>query len=227
VLFFSPANLTGYKEKRMNQTMRPKNHSGRLYRVVPSVLLCAAILLGIVGTGAAQQKDKKKKNDTPAPDGRPSIPMGDEQQIDYMISTMLGAWQIGDLDKLHQSYADDVTLVSGVWAPPIAGWANYSASFQQQRTRMQQVRMDRTNTYIKVDGKVAWACYQWDFSASVDGRPSASQGQTTLVMEKRNDRWVIVHNHTSLVQTAQPGAPASSGNSPSATQPSPSKPASR
>jgi uncharacterized protein (TIGR02246 family) len=211
----------------MNQTMRPTNHSGRLCRVVPSLLLCAAILFGLAGTAAGQQKDKKKKNDTPAPDGRPSIPMGDEQQIDYMISSMLGAWQIGDVDKLHQSYADDVTLVSGVWAPPIAGWANYSASFQQQRARMQQVRMDRTNTYIKVDGKVAWACYQWDFSATVDGQPTSSQGQTTLVMEKRNDRWVIVHNHTSLVQAAQPGAPASPRNSPSATQPSPSKPASR
>jgi len=25
---------------------------------------------------------------------------------------------------------------------------------------MKQVRMDRSNTYIKVSGTVAWACYQ-------------------------------------------------------------------
>jgi uncharacterized protein (TIGR02246 family) len=207
----------------MNQTMRPKNRSGRFYRVVLSSLLGAAILLGCAGPAAAQ-KDKKKKNDTPAPApaGQPTIPMSDEQQIDYLISTMLGAWQVGDLEKLHQTYADDVTLVSGVWAPPLMGWANYAPSFQQQRARMQQVRMDRTNTFIKVAGTVAWACYQWDFEASVDGQPTASRGQTTLVMEKRNNRWLIVHNHTSLVQTA----PASPGNNPPASQPSPSKPAS-
>jgi ketosteroid isomerase-like protein len=211
----------------MNQTMRPTSHSGRPSRVVPSLLLCAAILLGLAGPAATQQKDKKKKNDAPKSDGQPTIPMSDEQQIDYMISSMLGAWQVGDVDKLHQSYADDVTLVSGVWAPPVMGWANYGPSFQQQRARMQQVRMDRTNTFIKVDGTVAWACYQWDFEATVDGRPSASRGQTTLVMEKRNNRWLIVHNHTSVVQTVQPGAPTSPGNSLPATQPSPSKPASR
>jgi len=43
------------------------------------------------------------------------------------------------------------------------GWANYLAIYQQQRTRMQRVRMDRSNTVIKVAGNVAWACYQWDF----------------------------------------------------------------
>jgi ketosteroid isomerase-like protein len=211
----------------MNQTMRPKNRSGRSHRVVLTSLLGAAILLGLAGPAAAQ-KDKKKKNDAPAPapTGQPTIPMSDEQQIDYMISTMLGAWQVGDLEKLHQSYADDVTLVSGVWAPPLMGWANYAPSFQQHRARMQQVRMDRTNTFIKVSGTVAWACYQWDFQASVDGQPTASRGQTTLVMEKRNNHWLIVHNHTSLVQTAQQGAPASPGNNPPASQPSPGKPAS-
>jgi ketosteroid isomerase-like protein len=211
----------------MNQTMRPKNQSGRLYRVVLSLLLCAAVLLGLAEAAAAQQKDKKKKNDAAASDGRPSLPLGDEQQIDYMISSMLGAWQVGDVDKLHQSYADDVTLVSGIWGPPIIGWANYAALYQQQRSRMQQVRMDRTNTLIKVAGTVAWACYQWDFSATVDGQPSGSRGQTTLIMEKRNNRWLIVHNHTSLLQTAQPGAPSTPGNSVPVTQPPQNKPASR
>ena len=209
----------------MNPTMRPRNQSARRYRAVLSLLLCAAVLLGLAGTAAAQQKDKKKKNDAPPSDGTPSIPLGDEQQIDYLISSMLGAWQVGDVNKLHQSYADDVTLVSGIWGPPVIGWANYAALYQLQRGRMQQVRMDRTNTLIKVDGTVAWACYQWDFSAAVDGQSSASRGQTTLVLEKRNNRWLIVHNHTSLLETAQPGAPATPGTRVPATPPTPSKPA--
>lgn len=211
----------------MNPTMRAKNHSGRAYRIVLSLLLCAAILLGLAGAAVAQQKDKKKKNDAPPSDGTPSIPMSDEQQIDYMISSMLGAWQVGDVNKLHQFYADDVTLVSGIWGPPVMGWANYAVLYQQQRTRMQQVRMDRTNTLIKVAGTVAWACYQWDFSATMDGQPSGSRGQTTLIVEKRNNHWVIVHNHTSLVQAAQPGAPPASGSSVPATQPVQSQPSSR
>jgi ketosteroid isomerase-like protein len=218
----SAANLVraSKKEKRMNPTMRPK--SGRVYRVVLSLLLCAAVFLGVAGPAAAQ-KDKKKKNDAPAPNGTPVLPLPDEQQIDYMISTMLGAWQVGDVDKLHQTYADDVTVVNGIWAPPVIGWTNFLALYQQQRARMQQVRLDRTNTLVKVDGIVAWACYQWDFTGNVDGQPSRSVGQTTLVMEKRSNRWVIVHNHTSLVQATQPGVPIAPGSAPPATQP-PAKP---
>ena len=146
------------------------------------------------------------------------IPMSDEAQIDYMISEMLGAWQIGDIEKLHKDYADDVIVVNGTWAPPVVGWSNYLAAYQQQRARMQQVRLDRANTYIKVDGTFGWACYQWDFSATVDGQPTTSQGQTTLVLEKRNNRWVIVHNHTSLVLGAPSTAPAAT---PTVTPPQP------
>ena len=180
-----------------------------------------ALVAGLAAPAAAQQQKEKKKKDLPSSNGTSSLPMSDEQQIDYMISTMLGNWQLGNLERLHESYADDVTIVNGMWGPPIIGWANYAPLYEQQRARVQQVRMDRSNTLIRISGTVAWACYQWEFSATVDGQPSTSQGQTTLVMEKRNSRWVIVHNHTALVQAA----PKNPGNTPPATQP-PAKPAS-
>ncbi len=188
---------------------------GRKIKTAVSLFLAAALFL-VCGSPAAAQK--KKKTDTPPADNGPVIPMGDEQQIDYMISEMLGAWQLGDIEKLRKDYADDVSVVNGIWAPPVFTWTNYLAVYQQQHARMQQVRMDRSNTYIKLNGNFAWACYQWEFSAVVDGQPSAARGQTTLVLEKRNNHWVIVHNHTSLAPTAQPIAPA---NTPQIVQPQP------
>jgi len=195
--------------------------SGSALQTAVSLLLTAAFFLACGSPAAAQ---KKKKTDTPPADNGPVVPMGDEQQIDYMISDMLGAWQLGDIEKLHKDYADDVSIVNGIWAPPVFTWTNYLAVYEQQHARMQQVRMDRTNTYIKLDGNFAWACYQWDFSAVVDGQPSAARGQTTLILEKRNDHWVIVHNHTSLAPTVQPIAPA---NTPQIAQPQPTKPSTR
>jgi ketosteroid isomerase-like protein len=169
-------------------------------------LAAAAVCLTCISPAAAQ---KKKKKDTPPSADNSNLlsAMPDDQQIDYVISEMLGAWQLGDIDKLHKDYADDVSLVNGSWEPPIFGWTNYLAVYQQQRARMQQVRMERSNTYIKVNGTLGWACYQWDFAAVVDGQPAQSQGQTTLVLEKRNNHWVIVHNHTSLAPKVQPNAP--------------------
>jgi ketosteroid isomerase-like protein len=204
----------------MKREMSPKIAPAA--RALLSAVLCAAMLLSAAGPAAAQQKDKKNKNkkDTPIETTTRSM-MSDEQQIDYQISTMLGAWQVNDLEKLHQTYAEDVVIVSGNWAPPIIGWSNFATMYQQQRAHLQQVRMDRSNTFIKVAGTFGWACYQWDFAASVDGQASAAQGQTTLVFEKQNGHWLIAHNHTSLVQAngaLLPVKPASAGSAAPAPQ---------
>lgn len=186
------------------------------------LILLAALLLMTWVSPVAAQKDKKKKDKASQTDSSKTLlALSDEQQIDYMLSEMLGAWQLGNVEKLHADYADDLSMVSGAWAPPVFGWTNYLAVYQQQRGRMQQVRLDRSNTYIKVNGNVGWACYQWDFAAVVDGQPVQNKGQTTVVVEKRNNHWVIVHNHTSLAPVAQQPAPAN----PSTTQPQqPAKP---
>ena len=201
-----------------------KNHfairfSAKAMQTAFLFFLAAALLLTCASPAGAQ-KDKKKKNDSPPADTSTDMSsLPDEQQIEYMLSEMLGAWQLGDIEKLHKDYADDVSVVNGAWAPPVFGWTNYLAVYQQQRARMQRVRMDRSNTFIKVRGTMAWACYQWDFAADVDGQPSSSQGQTTVVLEKRNNHWVIVHNHTSLAAAPPAAAPPA--------QQQPAKPTSR
>jgi ketosteroid isomerase-like protein len=205
---------------------KPVPASARSLRAFFMLTTCTAIFLLTASPVLAQKK--KKKDSNPPAETHTMIPMPDEQQIDYNISAMLGAWQVGDIDRLHQAYADDVVFVSGVWAPPVFGWSNYLPIYQQQRARMQQVRLDRVNTYIKVSGAVGWACYQWDFAGTVDGKPTTTRGQTTLVFEKRSDRWLIVHNHTSESQpappaTTQPQQPATPANT-QQTQPQLSKP---
>ena len=176
-----------------------------------AALFTIAMLLAAATAAGAEQTDKKKKKNSPLVDNNsanPVVPLTDEQQIDYLISEVLGAWQIGDSARMHKDYADDVSVVNGGWAPPVLGWANYETLYKQQRAAMQQVRMDRSNTYIKVNGTTAWACFQWDFAALINGAPSAARGQTTYVLVKRDNHWLIAHDHTSVVQTAQPQAPA-------------------
>ena len=172
-------------------------------------VLVGVLMLSLVVASPAAAQKKKKKDDTPPP--VPANTMPDEQKIDFVIGQMLGAWQVGDTTMMHKFYAEDVSVVAGTWTPPAIGWTNYLAAYQMQRARLQQVRMDRSNTLIRVapSGQTGWACYQWEFSGLVDGAPSAAEGQTTLVFQKRGDDWVIVHNHTSVVQASQPATPAS------------------
>ena len=182
-------------------------------------LLCATLF---TGSAALAQKDKKKKKEAPASEsGASPVPVREEQAIDLAISEMLGAWQIGDSERLHKYYADDVSVVSGAWEPPVVGWPNFLASYQKLQARMRGIRKDRENTYVRVQGNFAWVCFQWDFSGAVDGQPMAARGQTTLVMEKRNGNWLIVHDHTSVIQTTQPAARPT----PEPVTPQPSPPA--
>ena len=203
--------MVGFRESLFGKSKR--------LRTITAIFLMLAIALSLAAPGSRAQNDKKKKKNQPPTinndSANPVVPMTDEQQIDYMLSEYLGAWQLGDTERMHKNYSDDVSVVSGGWNAPIVGWANYLKQYQQQRSHMQQIRMDRMNTYIKVAGTAAWACYQWEFAATLDGTPAVARGQTTLVLLKKDNRWLIVHDHTSVVQTnkqtqpaAAPGAPA-------------------
>lgn len=166
-----------------------------------------AILFIAVAPASAQ---KNKKGQQPAADstGTTAIVLPDDRAIDQNISMMLAAWQIGDADKMHEYYAEDAVVVSGGWEPPISGWANYLTAYQAQRAHMSSVRLDRTNSYIKVIGNAAWATYQWEFNGLVNGALTTGRGNTSLVFEKRDGRWLIVLNHTSVVSQGPPAPPA-------------------
>lgn len=166
----------------------------------------ALIVVLAAGTAwSGQHKSKKDKNAAPV---APEVRLPDSDEIEKEISEMLGYWQVGDVDMMHKYYADDVTVVSGAYEPPLVGWTNYLAAYQRQRARLGAVRLDRRNTFINVKGNIAWAAYQWEFVATVDGRPTSARGQTTLVLERRGDRWVVLHNHTSEICEAPSPEPA-------------------
>ena len=97
----------------MKEHLRTRFASRTTPRVI-FLLLVAALSLSCVSP-AAPQKEKKKKTDTASStdSSKMLIPLTDEQQIDYTLSEMLGAWQLGDSQKLRQDYADDVAIVNG------------------------------------------------------------------------------------------------------------------
>ena len=97
------------------------NHAHKILQSLSLLLLIAALLL-LCASPAAAQKDKKKKKDAPTADADTASvvsSLSDEQQIDYMISEVLGAWKIGDIDKLRKDYADEVIVVSGAFVDKV------------------------------------------------------------------------------------------------------------
>ena len=164
----------------------------------------AVLLMAVALPAAAQKKDKKKQQPQTqaASDDKSMPPVSDTQAVDQAIGQSLGYWQIGDVDSLHKYYSDDVVVVTGDWSPPLIGWDNYAKAYLAQRARVVGGRMDRTNTILKVEGNMAWATYQFYYVTSLENKMSESRGHTTLVLNKRGDRWLIVLNHSSIVESA-------------------------
>jgi len=180
-------------------------------------LLTGLAIILMVSSAASGQKNKNKKPDTSP---MPSTPLSVSDQIDRNIGEMLGAFQVGNVEAMHKYYSDGATFVSGTFEPPILGWQNYIAGYQQQRAAFQGSQVVRRNTNVFVHGDVAWASYQWEFSSVLNGKPYGIRGQTTLVFNKVGDNWLIVHNHTSQLCEQQVEGQQPSAQTP-ATQTSP------
>lgn len=169
---------------------------------------------GALHSAAQNQKNNKKQRDR---SDELAAALPDPQAIDLMVSQMLAAWQIGDVDTMHKYYDEDVAAVSGSWEPPLMGWRAYAAAYQIQHSRTQSSRLDRTNTFTKIVGDAAWVTYQWQFSGQVDGQPTTALGHTTLVLQKRDGHWLIVLNHTSAIPSSAPASSAATTAPPRAT----------
>lgn len=175
----------------------------RLTMLVIVAMLCGAGL-------AHGQNQKSKKGKDQGDDVSVSSVLPDTPAIDLLVTQMLGAWQDGDADGMRKFYADDVVVISGGWEPPLIGWQNYARAYQAQIARSSGSRLERTNSYTKVMGDVAWVTYQWQYIGIVDGRTVQAFGHTSLVLQKRAGAWLIVLNHTSAIPTDQPPAETSS-----------------
>lgn len=173
------------------------------YGMIGQVLARAGAMVIAIGlllaapAGVARQKQKEKPEPQSA---TPIVPRGtDAEQIDYQVSEMLGAWQLGDVTLMRNSYAPNVMVVSGAYEPPIIGWDNYLAAYKRMRESYQGTMLERQNSFTTVRGNVAWVTYQWVFSGLTNGVTQYFRGHTTLVFEKQGAKWLIVHNHTSVI----------------------------
>lgn len=201
------------ERNRAPERTSPAVRGRRAGRGILALGLALALAAPLMALAAQQSKKEKNKEDDLETAGIVSpVPVPDPQLIETRVSEMLGAWQIGDVDRLHKYYAEDVMVISAANEPPLMGWDAYSKAYRAQFARTQGTLLDRTNSYIKVMGDSAWITYQWRYVAAVDGIPATAFGHTTLVMERRNGTWMIVLNHTSIAATGvqQSAAPATS-----------------
>ncbi|MCU0536654.1 MAG: DUF4440 domain-containing protein [Hydrococcus sp. Prado102] len=118
-----------------------------------------------------------------------------------LIDASYAAWNTHNPDALSKFYAKDNDLVFYDALPlQYKGWADYKAGIQKNLfDKMPKFKLS-ANDDLRVTrkGDLAWTTFTWHLSAQLkDGTPIETDGRQTDIWEKRNGKWLIVHEHIS------------------------------
>jgi ketosteroid isomerase-like protein len=123
------------------------------------------------------------------------------------------AWSTLDASKAAPFYAKDPNLAFFDVTPlQYKGWQDYEDGFKKATADYKSLEVTLEPDFRAMQlGNIAWATYTFDLVVQPKtGDVVKQQGRGTDVLEKRGERWLIVHEHVSvpMAQEQQPKAKA-------------------
>jgi uncharacterized protein (TIGR02246 family) len=121
--------------------------------------------------------------------------------VNAMMRRMVEAWQTLDPANVAPLYAKDATLAFYDIAPlKFTGWKEYASGTAQIFAGFSSLKVT-LNDDLRTEqrGNVAWATTT--FRADIvnkDGSKVALDGRWTVIWERRDRDWLIVHEHGSV-----------------------------
>lgn len=124
--------------------------------------------------------------------------LGDPRaEIGAMLAASAAAWNRGDLAAFMRDYADDSTLTYVSGGRARGGWQalydRYTASYFAPGKSRDSLTYDDLQVHpLTPDFAYATARFRL-----MRGDSATSSGPFTLILQRRAERWVILHDHTS------------------------------
>jgi ketosteroid isomerase-like protein len=140
---------------------------------------------------AALERDEDAGDQKPSPELENAI----RTAIDAVFSAQQEAWNRGDIDAFMEHYwkSDDLTFSSG--GKTTRGWDATLARYRERYpTREKMGRLNLGEFEITPLGdSAALVLGQW----KLDRETEPVSGNYSIILRKFNDRWLIIHDHTS------------------------------
>ncbi|MBI5512463.1 MAG: nuclear transport factor 2 family protein [Deltaproteobacteria bacterium] len=127
---------------------------------------------------------------------QPGLSARDRAAVEAVLTTQRDAWNRGDLAAFMDGYARDQELVFTSGGRVRMGWERTRDAYQQRygTDRASMGRLAFELLQVRAVGtRGAVVLGRWRLTDT----PSAGGGVFTVVLERREGRWHIVHDHTS------------------------------
>ena len=125
----------------------------------------------------------------------------DEDEIRALVPRIVQAWESLDPAKVDPYYATDANLTFFDLAPmKYANWAEYRVGVKKMFFDPNRSIKFKLNEDMGVhhQGNLAWVTFTWGADiVPKQGAASKLAGRWTMILERRNGRWLVVHEHVS------------------------------
>ncbi len=124
-----------------------------------------------------------------------------EEEIGAVLVQYVKCVEEEDMAAYAANIDHDPKMVNfGAFGEPIVGWEALRQVMESQNAGLDSIQIDQSDVRIHIlpDGASAWATSLWRFTAKADGGSVDLPVRCTWILEKRENRWLLVHFHKSV-----------------------------
>ncbi len=122
----------------------------------------------------------------------------DEEVIKQILVMEAEAIEKGDFQTLDKIWSNDKAVLVFENGGVNEGWENYrNKHLAPELKSFKNLKFAVSDIVVKADKKIAWATYKYTLAADFNKQKIDTGGIGTMIFEKKNGKWLIVHSHTS------------------------------
>ena len=128
------------------------------------------------------------------------------EQVRACLFKFQDAWRARDMDFIRGFFAHDADMLLFFERRQLRGWDDVETLYENMFAHAlpDSVKSRYTNVDVKASGNLAYTNANFQLTVTnPDGEEMTDEGRVTVVFERRDDRWVVIHRHTSF--QAPPG----------------------
>ena len=123
------------------------------------------------------------------------------EQVRECLYRFNEAWKERDMSFIRSFYAHDPDMLLFFERRQLRGWDKVETLYENMFAHALpgSVKSDYSNIDVMASGDLAYVAANFDLQVTnPDGEELTDEGRVTVVFERRGDRWLVVHRHTSF-----------------------------